>query len=240
VSFHSITPASPPPRPTSSGTEHTQMLRNVDPTGGDTLETTALLTIRPWIDPVVDDRGHDPRSQYVEIFWLGVLGPTATWLLRRLASGLAEHPDGFALDLPATAAAMGLSFKSGRSSAFSKALQRCVMFGLAHQLPGGGLAVRRRVPDVAHRHLRRMPEALQRDHAEWARGTIDIDELARAHRLALAMIDVGDDVTCIERQLICLGVGYAVAAQAVDNAYQLVEGGQSKPNNGPAIARPGF
>ena len=245
VSFHSITPASPPPppppRPPSSGTsssgssgaEHAQTLRDVDPTGGDALETAALLTIRPWIDPVVDDRGHDPRSRYVEIFWLGVLGPTATWLLRRLASGLAEHPDGFAFDLTATAEAMGLSFKSGRSSAFSKALQRCTMFGLAHQLPGGGLAVRRRVPDVAHRHLRRMPEALQRDHAEWARGTIDIDELARAHRLALAMIDVGDDVTCIERQLVCLGVGYAVAAQAADNAYQLAESDQSKPNNGP-------
>ena len=85
-----------------------------------------------------------------------------------------------------------------------------------------------------------MPEALQRDHAEWARGTIDIDELTRAHRLALAMIDVGDDVTCIERQLVCLGVGYAVAAQAADNAYQLAEGDHSKPNHQPAIARPGF
>ena len=54
------------------------------------------------------------------------------------------------------------------------------------------------------------------------------------------MIDVGDDVTCIERQLVCLGVGYAVAAQAADNAYQLAEGDHSKPNHQPAIARPGF
>lgn len=29
----------------------------------------------PWVDPVVDDDGFDPRSRYVEWFWLGVLGP---------------------------------------------------------------------------------------------------------------------------------------------------------------------
>lgn len=33
--------------------------------------------IRPWADPVVDVRGFDPRSQYVERYWLSVIGPTA-------------------------------------------------------------------------------------------------------------------------------------------------------------------
>ena len=44
----------------------------------------ATVRVAPWDDPVVDRRGHDPRSAYVEQFWLSVLGPTATWLLRRL------------------------------------------------------------------------------------------------------------------------------------------------------------
>jgi hypothetical protein len=35
------------------------------------------ITVRAWLDPVVDDDGFDPRSRYVEVFWLGVLGPTA-------------------------------------------------------------------------------------------------------------------------------------------------------------------
>ena len=35
------------------------------------------VTIRPWVEPVVDARGHDPRSAYVERYWLGVIGPTA-------------------------------------------------------------------------------------------------------------------------------------------------------------------
>jgi hypothetical protein len=237
VSFHPTTPASPPPPPpprplssgtssgTSSGAEHAQTLRDVDPTGGDALETAALLTIRPWIDPVVDDRGHDPRSRYVEIFWLGVLGPTATWLLRRLASGLEVEPDGYELDLQMTAASMGLKFSPGRSSPFSRALQRCVMFGMAHPLPGGGLAVRRRIPPVGHRHLRRMPEQLQLEHAGWqpnagsSGGTEDA--FVRAHQLAMAMLDVGDDRNVIEHQLRAVGVVSNVAAQVADNVAQL-------------------
>ena len=189
VSLHSLTsstppnpfapsppppPSSPPPPPPPSGpgsvigrAQTSGPSEPNDPTGGDLLDAGTLVTIRPWIDPVVDDRGHDPRSRYVEIFWLGVLGPTATWLLRRLASGLEVEPDGYELDLQVTAASMGLKFSTGRSSPFSRALQRCVMFGMAHPLPDGGLAVRRRIPPVGHRHLRRMPEQLQLEHAGW-------------------------------------------------------------------------
>ncbi len=35
----------------------------------------SVLPIRPWPDGVIDALGHDPRSAYVEQFWLGVLGP---------------------------------------------------------------------------------------------------------------------------------------------------------------------
>ena len=179
-----------------------------------------IVTIRPWLDPVVDDDGHDPRSRYVEIFWLGVLGPTATWLIRRLAAGLDQQPDGYQLDLNSTARAMGLGFADGRSSPFSKALQRCVMFGLAHPVPGG-LAVRRRLPPIAHRHLRRMPLDLQDAHAVWVRTSITLDALTRAHRLAAAMIDAGDDPSVVEHQLIAVGVCAAVAAVAADNLLRL-------------------
>jgi len=33
------------------------------------------ITVKPWHDPVVDVLGHDPRSRYVETFWLPALGP---------------------------------------------------------------------------------------------------------------------------------------------------------------------
>ena len=33
------------------------------------------LDIRPWPDPVIDSVGLDPRSHYVETYWLSILGP---------------------------------------------------------------------------------------------------------------------------------------------------------------------
>jgi hypothetical protein len=151
-----------------------------------------------------------------------VLGPTATWLIRRLVAGLERSPEGYDLDLDATARAMGLSYTAGRSSPFSKALQRCVMFGLAHSLDGG-LAVRRRIPPISVRHLRRMPESVQTDHAAWLRTSIGADELARAHRLASTMVEVGDDLSEIEHHLVALGVSDAVAAVVADNAIRLTD-----------------
>jgi hypothetical protein len=178
------------------------------------------IIVRPWVDPVVDDHGFDPRSRYVETFWLGVLGPTASWLLRRLIAGLEQSHDGYDLDLDTTARAMGLSFTSGRSSPFTKALERCVMFGLAHPIDGG-LAVRRRIPPVSLRHLRRMPDSLQAAHATWVQSSNSVDEFSRAHRLASTMLDLGDDPSVIEHHLVALGVGDAVAAEVADNAYRL-------------------
>lgn len=127
---------------------------------------TASATIAPWIDPTVDGGGHDPRSAYVERFWLATLGPSATWLLRRLVDGLDTHPDGYRLDLAVTAKSLGLAYTSDGPSTFGRAFGRCVMFGLALER-SDGYAVRRRIPDVSRRHLQRLPLEIQRAHDAW-------------------------------------------------------------------------
>jgi hypothetical protein len=119
---------------------------------------------------------------------------------------------------------MGLSYSAGRTSPFSRALQRCVMFGLAHPIPDG-MAVRRRVPPVSMRHLQRMPLELQIAHEQWQRTTIGLDELTRAHQLATTMLHLGDDTSVIEHHLVALGVSDAVASAATDNAYRLTQAG---------------
>ena len=80
---------------------------------------TDRLHIRPWTDPVIDRLGHDPRSAYVETYWPGILGPSACWLLRRLADGMDAGPDGFDLDLPDTADATHRSCAPWEGSASS-------------------------------------------------------------------------------------------------------------------------
>jgi hypothetical protein len=57
------------------------------PPGPDATEPSSLWVV-PLTDPLVEALGFDPRSWYVEHFWLPVIGPTCTWLLRHVAAGL--------------------------------------------------------------------------------------------------------------------------------------------------------
>jgi hypothetical protein len=173
------------------------------------------VRVTPWVDPVVDRRGHDPRSGYVELFWLGVLGPTATWLLRRLVAGFDHHPTGYELDVAATARALGLSVAKGTASPFAKAVKRCVMFGVAHNV-SDGLVVRRRLPAISQRHLSRLPDDLQAAHTSWTGAAVGLDTLERGRALALAMIESGDDRAMVEPQLIAVGVPPPAAAEVCE------------------------
>lgn len=172
--------------------------------------TRPYLTVVPWRDAVVDRVGFDVRSTYVELFWLSVLGPTSTWLLRRIVTGLDEYPLGYELDLGQTAGALGLSWSPATSNPFSKALHRCVMFGAAHLITNG-IAVRRRLPLVGERHLRRMPVHLRAAHEPWARAgaTPAVDPDERARIIADALLAAGDEPDVVERELLGLGVAPA-------------------------------
>jgi len=164
-----------------------------------------VVHIRPWPDPVIDAVGHDPRSPYVERFWLGVLGPSTTWLLRRVATGLEASPAGFDLPLEDTARALGLG-APGKHGPFARALARCCQFQLAQAEGDGVLAFRRRMPPVNRRQLVRLPESLQAEHDAWNerdRAEPEIDKLRRrARRLALSLLELGEDPEATERQLL--------------------------------------
>jgi hypothetical protein len=171
------------------------------------------LMVMPWEDAVVNSRGHGVHSSYVETFWLPVLGPTALFVMRRIDQGFGRFPHGYELDLCDTAKEMGLGF-TGSASPFARALTRLVMFGAAQPIDDA-LAVRRRMPRVAHRHLMRMPIALRESHRAWmALDASDAPDAARAATLAAAMLAAGDERAVVERQLLALGVS-PLAAQAV-------------------------
>jgi hypothetical protein len=177
------------------------------------------LMIFPWHDPVVDSVGFDVRSVYVELFWLNVLGPSATWTLRRLVIGFDRYPLGYELDIDEMSHALGLAYTPGTANAFLRALNRCVLFGLS-QPTDGGLAVRRRVPPVATRHLTRMPPQLRQTHEQWGMPIkhIAFEDLERARVLAEAMVESGDDPDAVERQLLAIGVLPAAAIDATARA----------------------
>jgi hypothetical protein len=167
-------------------------------------DTPETLSVRPWPDSVLDQVGHDPRSPYVERFWLGVLGPSSVVFLRRVATELEAHPAGFELPLAETAKALGLGMKGGRNSPFLRTISRCVQFHLVHLDPADRvLLARRRLPPLTRGQVTRLPEPLQLQHREWQEDPAGHDERlkARARRLALSLLELGEDVEATERQL---------------------------------------
>jgi hypothetical protein len=176
----------------------------------------ATLHIETWLDPVVDEVGYDPRSAYVETYWLPVLGPSTTWLLRRLATHLEELPAGLELDVEELARALGLGERYGPNAPFARTLKRCVDFEMA-EWRDTSLAVRRHLPPLARRHLRRLPESLQNRHmleAEAGQPRTVTDRL-RLHgrRLALSLLDYGEDRAAAEQQLMRWAFHPALASE---------------------------
>ncbi|MGH9265775.1 MAG: hypothetical protein ACRD1D_13890 [Acidimicrobiales bacterium] len=169
------------------------------------IPSVTVLPVRPWPDGVIDALGHDPRSAYVERFWLGILGPSTTWLLRYLANRLDASPEGFDLDLAATAQALGLGSKGGRHSPFMRALSRCCQFDVAEARPDGTLAVRRKLPPLTRRQILRLSPELAAAHQAWQEAQLQMpaheQQRRRARRLALSLLELGEDAEAAEQQL---------------------------------------
>jgi hypothetical protein len=166
--------------------------------------TPQNLTVRPWPDTLLDQMGHDPRSPYVERFWLGVLGPSSVVFLRRLANELEAQPSGFELPLETTAKTLGLGMKGGRNSPFLRTISRCAQFHLVHlDANDQVLLARRKLPPLTRGQITRLPEPLQLQHQEWQQDPAQHDERLkqRARRLALSLLELGEDVEATERQL---------------------------------------
>ena len=124
-----------------------------------------ILHLHRWPDPITDAIGHEPDSHYVEVFWLAIIGPTSTWLLRRANLLLKHSPDGYSLPRQHLAQELGLGHWKGSSSPFLKAIQRCSDFNLMLEQPGGKLYVRQRIPDIPRRMIHKLAPRLKLIHA---------------------------------------------------------------------------
>jgi len=184
------------------------------------------LRVVPWDDAVVDRLGHDPRSEYVERFWLPVLGPSAIWFLRATARGLDDSPAGFELDLEATACTLGLSFRASRQSAMWRTIARCISFRAARPADEA-LGVRRQLPPLTQRQLVRLSEHTQLDHERWteqsrrpATGPIPLD---RARSLAATLISLGEPAHAVRASLQRWRLPRPMAAAVTDWACEQLE-----------------
>jgi hypothetical protein len=123
--------------------------------------------VSAWSDPVIDRVGVDPRSDYVERYWLGIVGPASVLLVRHLADRFEHEPDGFVLDLAHTARVLGLGTGLGRWGPVQRTVHRCAGFGLVRRWGEDRLLVRRRLPPATRQQLARLPDDVQAAHERW-------------------------------------------------------------------------
>lgn len=124
------------------------------------------MWIESWWDPVVDRLGIAIRGDLTERFWLPVLGPTATWLMRHLDAHLDASPQGVRIEVTDAALAMGVASTPGTKGPFARALSRCAVFGLVQPV-GDKVVVRRSMPPLPARYSHRLPATLRVAHRQW-------------------------------------------------------------------------
>lgn len=187
-------------------------------------EANDTLHLTAWVDPLVDRLGHDPRSAYVEQFWLGILGPSTVWFLRHCAHRLDEHADGFDLTLSLLAEQLGIGHRGGRNSPMTRAVLRACRFGAARPVERGILEVRRHLAPLNQRQVERLPEPLRARHAAYQIQELGRDDVenqrARARRLALGLVECGDRFDDAELQLGRWRFHPSIAAEAVRWAWE--------------------
>lgn len=127
------------------------------------IEFPSSFRAHRWMDAALPPgAGYAAASAYVEALWLPVLGPSATWALRRLASHLAASHDCL-VDLDTLARSLGLGSRTGRHSVIATALNRLVQFDIA-RWDGSALAVRTRLSSVPYGLRRHLPAHLNELH----------------------------------------------------------------------------
>ena len=92
---------------------------SIHETGRPVIVFPVEVTVRPW----TIDRGvplFPTQHQYVEMLWLPVIGPSTTWLLRRLSGWALACPEGLTVVLPELTESLGLGWSSGSGSSVQR------------------------------------------------------------------------------------------------------------------------
>ena len=168
-------------------------------------EFQSTVRFTGWRDVNIESLGFDPRSSYVEQFWLPFLGPSTVFLARRITQRLENEQYGFLIGLQDLSIMLGLGPNINKQSSIQKTLNRLLLFELARIMPSGAVSVRLKLPPLPQRYIVRLPQVMQELHDKEAEGGSENALMAtktRARSLALTLSKLGHDSSAIEKQLI--------------------------------------
>jgi hypothetical protein len=127
------------------------------------------LYVTEWVDENLDAPGYPAESGYIELFWLPVLGPSATVLLWRLQNDFEFDPDGFSIELNELSQELGLGTVESKHAPIHRALARLVQFGLAKRMEPRRLVVRCEVAPLSPHQESLLSPWLQAAHQKFIR-----------------------------------------------------------------------
>jgi hypothetical protein len=144
--------------------------------------------LRRWEDPVVEQLGFPVNSLYTEAVLLPILGPSATFCLRRLGAWAAAEPDWTMVDTRQLAGDLGLGDSLARNSPITRTVNRLCQFDMA-DWETEELSVRTSVAPLGEHHLRRLSGPVLEVHNTLVRrlAAHHRDEVAHGEALRAAL-----------------------------------------------------
>lgn len=151
---------------TPSGPQSSGLARPADgplDAGGGVNRAPIEVALRPFTDYVVERQGFPVRSEYVDTFWLPVLGPSSISLLRLVSYEFAAGGDAYVVESEVLGKRLGLG-GVGRRSPLFRTLDRLVKFSAGVKEGPSSWRLRTHLGTLPRRHLARLPLELQEAH----------------------------------------------------------------------------
>jgi hypothetical protein len=174
-----------------------------------------LLRFEPWSQTHFDRWGSEPRSTYVERFWLPVVGPSSLVLARDIAAGFESSNGAYSVSASHQAAAIGVS-----ESQLHRVLDRLVQFGLAKHVDPNTVALRTAWPVIGTGAIRQLTPPLRQQHCD---SLLLTDTLDAEHapnrvlwRLTIAAHAKGVSAVELDAELRRAGCGQQFRVELVD------------------------
>jgi hypothetical protein len=174
-----------------------------------------MLAFQPWNDPHFDRWGSEPRSSYVERFWLPVLGPSSIVLARNIMAAFDSNNGGYRINSAVQAGSVGLA-----PGQLRRVIERLVGFGLAKYCDPNTVALRTAWPLIGSSAIRQLPKAISQLHSDWIllTDTLDPDSVQQREfwRLTVAEHGKGASPVDLDAALRRLGCAQQLRIELVD------------------------
>jgi hypothetical protein len=116
-------------------------------------EELSLIRFSSWENKYSPDNSFYFRSPYIERFWLGILGPSATWLLRIVLAEIEQRDAPISFTSAILASRVGLADNTSWNSPLSRSIRRLIDFKIAKQSGAGHVSVSKYIPPLSLRQI---------------------------------------------------------------------------------------